>query len=58
MVHCACYVRAHILIILNGVLLQILYYTTDGSNDQNLEKINPVSVRLFDIEQHKFVANP
>ena len=27
MVHCACYVRAHMLIILNGVLLQLLCYT-------------------------------
>ena len=26
MVHCACYVRAHILTTLIGVLLQILYY--------------------------------
>ena len=26
MVHCACYVRAHILITLIGNLLQILYY--------------------------------
>ena len=30
MVHCARYVRAHILIILNGVLLQILYYKMNG----------------------------
>ena len=28
MVHCACYVRAHILITLIGVLLQILYYNS------------------------------
>ena len=32
--------------------------STDGSNDQNLEKINPVTVRLFDIKQHKVVTNP
>ena len=29
---------------------------TDGSNDQNLEKMNPVTVRLFDINQHKVVT--
>ena len=26
---------------------------TDGSNDQGLQKMNPVTVRLFDINQHK-----
>ena len=26
---------------------------TDGSNDQNLVKMNPVTVRIFDINQHK-----
>ena len=31
--------------------------TIDGSNDQNLEKMNPVTVRLFDISQHKVVPN-
>ena len=31
--------------------------STDGSNDQNLEKMNPVTVRLFDISQHKVVTN-
>ena len=31
--------------------------STDGSNDQNLEKMNPVTVRLFDINQHKVVTN-
>ena len=30
--------------------------TTDGSNDQGLQKINPVTVRLFDINQHKVVT--
>ena len=29
---------------------------TDGSNDKNLNKINPVTVRLFDINQHKVVT--
>ena len=29
---------------------------TDGSNDQGLQKMNPVTVRLFDINQHKVVA--
>ena len=29
---------------------------TDGSNDQGLEKINPVAVRIFDINQHKVVT--
>ena len=29
---------------------------TDGSNDQNLEKMNPVTIRLFDINQHKVVT--
>ena len=31
--------------------------STDGSNDQNLEKMNPVTVRLFDINQYKVVTN-
>ena len=32
--------------------------STDGSNDQNLEKMNPVTVRLFDInQQHKVVTD-
>ena len=26
---------------------------TDGSNDRNLEKMNPITVRIFDINQHK-----
>ena len=30
--------------------------STDGSNDQSLEKMNPVTVRLFDINQHKIVT--
>ena len=29
---------------------------TDGSNDQGLQKMNPVTVRLFDINQHKVVT--
>ena len=29
---------------------------TDGSNDQGLEKMNPVTVRLFDINQHQVVT--
>ena len=29
---------------------------TDGSNDQCLQKMNPVTVRLFDINQHKVVT--
>ena len=29
---------------------------TDGSNDQNLSKMNPVTVRLFDINQRKVVT--
>ena len=28
---------------------------TDGSNDQGLEKMNPVTVRIFDMNQHKVV---
>lgn len=28
---------------------------TDGSNHQNLEKMNPVTVRIFDNNQHKVV---
>ena len=30
--------------------------STDGSNDQNLEKMNPVTVCIFDINQHKVVT--
>ena len=30
--------------------------STDGSNDQNLEKMNPLTVRIFDINQHKVVT--
>ena len=30
--------------------------STDGSNDQGLSKMNPVTVRLFDINQHKVVT--
>ncbi len=29
---------------------------TDGSNDQGLKKMNPVTVRLFDINHHKVVT--
>ena len=29
---------------------------TDGSNDQGLQKMNPVMVQLFDINQHKVVT--
>ena len=29
---------------------------TDGSNDQGLQRMNPVTVRLFDINQHKVVT--
>ena len=29
---------------------------TDGSNDQVLQKMNPATVRLFDINQHKVVT--
>ena len=29
---------------------------TDGSNDQGLQKMNPVTERLFDINQHKVVT--
>ena len=29
--------------------------STDGSNDQGLKKMNPVTVRLFDINQHMVV---
>ena len=29
---------------------------TDGSNDQGLQKMNPVTVRLFGINQHKVVT--
>ena len=29
---------------------------TDGSNDQGLQKMNPVTVRSFDINQHKVVT--
>ena len=29
--------------------------STDRSNDQNLEKMNPVTVHIFDINQHKEV---
>ena len=28
----------------------------DGNNNQSLEKINPVTVRLFDINQQKIVT--
>ena len=30
--------------------------STDGSNDQNLEKMNPLTVRIFNINQHKVVT--
>ena len=30
--------------------------STDGSNDQGLSKMNPVTVRLFDINQNKVVT--
>ena len=29
---------------------------TDGSNNQGLQDMNPVTVRLFDINQHKVTA--
>lgn len=30
--------------------------TTDGRNDQNLENMNPVTIRIFYINQHKIVG--
>ena len=30
--------------------------STDGSNDQNMEKMNPVTVRIYDVNQHKVVT--
>ena len=30
--------------------------STDGSNNQNLEKMNPVTVQIYDVNQHKVVA--
>ena len=30
--------------------------STDGSNDQNLEKMNPVALCIFGINQHKVVT--
>ena len=39
-------------------LMQTSFFSlnTDGSNDQNLENMNPVTVIIFDINQHKVVT--
>ena len=36
--------------------VSVFRLSTDGSNDQNLEKMNPVTVRIFDINHHKVVT--
>ena len=61
--------RTKSLYILNGAIVpdlqqslkdemkvSVFSLSTDGSNNQNLEKMNPVTVRIFDINQHKVVT--
>lgn len=35
--------------------VNVFAVSVDGSNDQGMEKMNPVTVRIFDINQHKVV---
>ena len=41
--------------LIDEMKVSVFSLSTDGSNDQNLEKMNPVTVRIFDINQHKIV---
>ena len=36
--------------------VSVFSLSTDGSNDQNLKTVNPVTVSIFDINQHKVVT--
>ena len=36
--------------------VSVFSLSTDGNNDQNLEKMNPVALCIFDINQHKVVT--
>ena len=36
--------------------VSVFSLSTDGNNDQNLEKMNPVALCVFDINQHKVVT--
>ena len=35
--------------------VHVFSVSTDGSNDQYLEKMNPVTVQIHDVNQHKFL---
>ena len=41
---------------IDDMKVSIFSLSTDGSNDQSLEKMNPVTVRIFDINHHKVVT--
>ena len=41
--------------LINQIKKDCYSISTDGSNDQGLKKMNPVTVRLFDINQHMVV---
>ena len=38
--------------LIDEMKVSVFSLSSDGSNDQNLEKMNPVTVRIFDINQH------
>ena len=43
-------------ILVNQMKTSCFSIVTDGSNDQGLEKMNPVTVSIFDINQNKVVT--
>ena len=36
--------------------VSVFSLSTDGSNDQNLEKLNLIAERIYDVNQHKVVT--
>ena len=42
--------------LINEMKESVFSLSADGSNDQNMEKMNPVTVRIYDVNQHKVVT--
>ena len=42
--------------LINEMKESVFSLSTDGSNDQNIKKMNPVTVRIYDVNQHKVVT--
>ena len=42
--------------VIEEMKVPVFSLSTDGSNDQNLEKLNLVAGRIYDVNQHKVVT--